>query len=290
MATLSSLRALNPTKKPSPRVRGVIAGPVGVEPRAFGAMTRRRAKKPARRLAVALIRVSKGVDVQELGAEAQRHALTVWAEREGYDLVWVEEVEEVSGGSPLEERTGLLEAIALVEARKAKALVFHRFDRFARDPFVALLVERELEKHGAALAFAEGGGDGDDPSAVLMRRMLAAFAEFERKMIKARIKAALAVKRQRGEMTGRAPYGFKAVDGPMRTGKDGQPRAVKVLVEEPSEQATLMRARELAADPSSTVRSIQAQLTAEGRMNRRGNPFGLEELSKMLKGAESEAA
>lgn len=150
--------------------------------------------------------------------------------------------------------------------------------------------ERELEKHGAALAFAEGGGDGDDPSAVLMRRMLAAFAEFERKMIKARIKAALAVKRQRGEMTGRAPYGFKAVDGPMRTGKDGQPRAVKVLVEEPSEQATLMRARELAADPSSTVRSIQAQLTAEGRMNRRGNPFGLEELSKMLKGAESEAA
>lgn len=252
-------------------------------------MTRRRAKK-ARKLAVALIRVSKGVAVQELGAEAQRHALTTWAEREGYELVWVEEVEEASGGAELADRPGLMEAVRLVEERRAQALVFHRLDRFARDPLVALLVERELAQHGAVLAFAEGGGGGEDASAILLRRILSAVGEFERSMIRARIKAALAVKRRRGEMTGKAPYGYRTVDGPLKRGKDGQERPVRLLEPEPSEQETLRQARELAADPASTVRSVQAALTAAGQLNRRGRPFGLEELSKMLRGEADEAA
>lgn len=254
-------------------------------------MTRRRNKK-VRKLAVALIRVSKGVVVQELGAEAQRHEIEGWAAREGYELIWTEETEEASGGAPLEKRTGLLEAVALVEAQKAQALVFHRMDRFSRDSLVALLVERELARHGARLMFASGGGSsevGEGPEAVFFRRILTASAELERGLIKARIRAALAVKKRRGELTGSAPYGCRVIDGPMKAGKDGVQRPVRLLEQDPAEQKTIRIARELAADPSSTVRSIQAALTAAGRLNRRGKAFGLEELSKLLRAAEDAA-
>jgi len=47
-----------------------------------------------------------------------------------------------------------------------------------------------------------------------MRRIVDAFAEYERLLIKARTRAALAVKRSRGERTGDVPYGSQlAADG-----------------------------------------------------------------------------
>lgn len=55
--------------------------------------------------------------------------------------------------------------------------------------------------------------DSDDPTAVLMRRIIDAFAEYERLLIRARTKAALQVKARRGErVSGRIPYGFRLSD------------------------------------------------------------------------------
>jgi len=81
-------------------------------------------------------------------------------------------------------------------------------DRLARDPIVAAMVEAAAARVGARIASAAGEGEGDDPSAILMRRMVDAFAEYERHMIRARTRAALGVKRSRGErISGAAPYG-----------------------------------------------------------------------------------
>jgi len=55
-----------------------------------------------------------------------------------------------------------------------------------------------------------GVGNGNGPEAQLMRTMIDAFAAYERALIRARTKAALAAKAARGERTSlHAPYGWR---------------------------------------------------------------------------------
>ncbi len=58
------------------------------------------------------------------------------------------------------------------------------------------------------MSAAGEGTEGDDPTAMLMRRIIDAFAEYERLLIGARTKAALRAKRARGERAGALPFGY----------------------------------------------------------------------------------
>ena len=89
-------------------------------------------------------------------------------------------------------------------------------------------------------------------------------------MIRARIKAALAVKVKRGEFTGVAPYGSRA-------GADG-----KTLESDPGERGILERVRAL-RETGMTFRGLQAAVTAEGLLSRSGMPFTLAALHKMAR-------
>src|SRR5690606_20526464 len=99
--------------------------------------------------------------------------------------------------------------------KKAGLLLVTRRDRLARDVVKAAMIERLAARHGARVVSAAGEGEGDDPASSLMRRMIDAFAEYERAILKARTKAALAVKKARGERVGSIPYG-------KRLGSDGR--------------------------------------------------------------------
>lgn len=200
------------------------------------------------RLAVAYLRVS--TDDQALGPDAQRAAIGRWALAAGVEVVaWCEDL-GISGGASMDKRPGLLAAIDAVKASGAGLLVVAKRDRLARDPIVAAMTEAAAERVGARIVSAAGEGEGDDPAAILMRRMVDAFAEYERHLIKARTKAALGVKRARGERVGSVPIGFRA----------GETAA---LVVDPSEAAAVARVRALRAAGAS-VRSIAATLNAEG--------------------------
>lgn len=219
------------------------------------------------KVAIAYIRVSKDTEVQALGAEAQRVAIQEWADSKGVTIAqWF--VEEVTGGAALDRRPIFLEALGAVAAHGAGLLVVQRLDRFSRDPLTAALAEAELQRHGATLAVALGAGSGDDPTSELIRSILFAVARFEKEMIKARIKAALAVKRSRGERVGAAPYGTKA---------EG-----KILAIHPEEAATLQRLRELRSS-GLTLRGVIQQATAEGLRNRAGHPFTMATVHRLVK-------
>jgi site-specific DNA recombinase len=182
--------------------------------------------------AVAYLRVSTTREQQELGISAQRSAIESWAKREGVKVcAWYEE--EVSGGASLEKRPVLLQAISALGDHGAGSLVVQRLDRFSRDPLGAAMAEIELSKFGARMVTTDSAGDGQDPASRLMRDVGLAAARFERAMIAARTKAALVVKKTRGESTGTPPYGF-------RVGEDG-----KTLVPDDGEQETLRRMRAL---------------------------------------------
>jgi DNA invertase Pin-like site-specific DNA recombinase len=244
----------------------------------MGRKPRKNAVKKS--LAVAYIRVSTTKERQELGAEAQKAAIERWASEHGVKVVsWHEE--EVSGGAPLDARPVLLDAVGAVLAAKAGTLVFSTLDRFSRDPVTAAMVEGELARAGAELVFADGSGNGSDPTAEMVRGIRLAVAKFERRMTGMRIKAALKVKQARGEMTGSAPYGMRAVDGPVRTDKDGNERVIPVLVPDAGEQNVISRILAMSAGGES-VRSIQAQLAKDGVTGRAGTPLGVTSIQRIL--------
>jgi DNA invertase Pin-like site-specific DNA recombinase len=173
----------------------------------------------------------------------------------------------VSGGAPLEERPGLLAALEDVRVRSAGVLVVARRDRLARDVLTAALVERLCDREGARVLTADGTGNGEGPEAALLRSLLDAFAQYERALIRARTRAALAVKKARGERTGGVPMGH-AVDGAGRLAVDVR------------EAAAVARARELRGE-GRTLREIAATLSAEGHRPR-GTRWHIETLSRIV--------
>jgi len=199
----------------------------------------------------AYLRVSTEQQQQSgAGLDAQEDA----CRRVAGDLAGVYRDEGVSGKSGLDKRPALLNLIA--ELDKGDVLVVAKRDRLGRDPLVVAMIEAAVRRKGARIVSAAGEGtDSDSPTDVLMRRIVDAFAEYERLVIGARTKAALQAKRMRGERTGSIPYGY-------RLDQDG-----KRLLPDAGEQEILGQVRQLQAEGLS-LRAIAARLEALGYRSR----------------------
>lgn len=220
-------------------------------------------------VAVAYLRVS--TEDQRLGPEAQRAAITAWAEHTGTTIAAWHADQGVSGSADVDARPGLAAALGALRPEGAGVLVVAKRDRLARDVGIACTIERAASRLGAVVVSADGSGNGDDPAAVFLRRILDAAAEHERALIRARTKAALAVKRERGErISRRPPWGW-------RVSEDG----VRLEVE-PGEAAVVLLARELHSSGRS-VAAVAAELSARGVVNRLGRAIGKTEVWKMLR-------
>ena len=164
------------------------------------------------RAAIGYVRASK--EEQTLTPAAQRDAMQAWCDREGVELVEVHEDLGVCGATEIDRRPGLMGALAALGELDADVLLVSKRDRVARDVLVAAMVEHLVEKKGARVISADGMGNEDTPEGELMRGLSALFAQYERALIRMRTKAALAVKKSRGERTGGIPYGRRlATDG-----------------------------------------------------------------------------
>lgn len=89
-----------------------------------------------------------------------------------------------------------------------------------------------------------------------MRRMIDAFSEFERIIIRGRTKAAMQAKKARGERVGHIPFGYQL-------GESG------TLKEDEEEQAVLQQIHELRKRGLST-RKIASEMNLRGAFNRGG--------------------
>jgi DNA invertase Pin-like site-specific DNA recombinase len=137
-------------------------------------------------------------------------------------------------------------------------LIVAKRDRLGRDPIVVAMIEAAVVRQGARIASAAGEGtDSDDPTSMLMRRIVDAFSEYERLVIGARTKAALQAKKARGERVGHIPFGYRlAADGVH-------------LEPDPVEQA--IRGEILAlARQGLSLRQIAKALNERGTFNRGG--------------------
>jgi DNA invertase Pin-like site-specific DNA recombinase len=204
--------------------------------------------------AILYIRVSTAE--QHLGPEAQEDAAKLWAKANNITIRQTFTDQGISGGKglsglelDLDQRPALLESIDALN--KGDVLLIAKRDRLARDSILAGLIERLVNRKGATIASADGTGNGEGPEAQLLRSIVNAFAEYERLLIKARTKSALAVKKSKGERTGQIPYG-------KRLGADG-----KHLETSKAEQEVIHKIVSLSKQGLSN-RGIANHLNAEG--------------------------
>ena len=205
---------------------------------------------------------------QALSPESQRGRCMDYAERNGLSVVGCYFDHGISGAAPLDARPELMAAVAALP--EGGVLLVAKRDRLARDTMAAAMIERLVERKGARIEAADGVGNGDSPEALLMRRMVDAFAEYERAIIRARTKAALAVKRDRGERIGRPSYGYRVEAG-------------ELVAYEP-EQRVLRLVAELREDGLS-LRQIVAELDARGFRTSKGRRFSLSAVQGLAKRA-----
>ncbi len=228
----------------------------------------RKAKIEAVSVAVIYRRVSTSEQAESgLGLEAQEARCRDFAERAGLTVQDVFTDAGVSGAAELDRCPQLVAALAALPA--GGALLVAKRDRLGRDNLRLAMIEREAARKGARITSAAGEGtESDDPSGLLLRRMVDAFAEYERLLIGVRTSAALRAKRARGERLGSTPLGY-------RTMEDGS------VVADAAELETVARVRALRA-AGLTLRAIVDVMTAEGRRTKRGGAWQATTVKRIL--------
>lgn len=229
-------------------------------------MARVRPGDPSR--AVAYLRVS--TEEQHLGPEAQRMAITRWAELGKVTVVSWRTDAGVSGAADVADRPSLGAALDDLVAHKAGVLVVARRDRLARDVVIAATIERTALRCGAKVQSADGVGNGDAPADAFMRTILDGAAAYERALIRARTRAALKARRAQNKRAGAVPWGYDAdAEGTLR--------------DNAAERDVVERVISLRAGGSS-LRGIVKALADDGARSRSGNSLQLTQVARILQG------
>ena len=158
----------------------------------------------------------------------------------------------------------------------AGVLLVAKRDRLARDVIIGAMVERLAERQGARVLSADGTGNGIGPEHELMRNLINSFAAYERALIGARTKAALAVKKANGKRVGGIPYG-------LRLAADGE-----TLEPDPAEQ-TVVRIVKAMRKKGGTLRAIADELTRRALATRTGGYWHVQTISNILRGGYQRA-
>lgn len=159
---------------------------------------------------VIYLRVSTGQQaISGLGLEAQRE-LCLKKVPKGADVLEFAD-EGLSGTLDFEKRPALLSAVNCLQ--KGDIMLIAKRDRIGRDPGVNALIEKAVLRRKATILSASGDFDNNnDPTSILMKRMVDVFAEYECKIIGARTKAALQIKKKNNQRVGHIPYGFQLAE------------------------------------------------------------------------------
>jgi len=219
---------------------------------------------------VGYLRVSTAEQAAEgLGLDAQRDAIAKAAARLGVEVTESFTDAGVSGGLPLEQRPGLVAALDALHA--GDVLIVAKRDRLGRDVLNVAMFERLAERKGARIVSAAGEGtEGDDPTSRLMRQIVDCFAEYERAIIRARTRAALAVKKSRGQRVGGIPFGYRLSD-------DGRNLELNA-----DEQRALGILRSL-RDSGKTYDAIASELNRLGFRSRTGREWVRQSVHMLLR-------
>lgn len=140
------------------------------------------------------------------------------------------EFQDANASGDDEERDGLWSAVE--SANRGGVFVAYKYDRIARSVFLDEYIRRELQRKNVSIEVVDGGREGDSPYDVMVRQIMAAVAEAEKKITAARTKAAVLMYQSQGRAMSKVPpYGKQ--EGPLNG------RAQRTWIDNDEEQAVI---------------------------------------------------
>jgi site-specific DNA recombinase len=205
--------------------------------------------------------------------EAQEAKIRAMATVRGCDL---DEV-IVDGGESAKDlkRPGVERLITLADGGKVDAVIVAKLDRLTRSVKDLCALLELFEKRKVALISVAESLDTGSAAGRLVITIMGAVSQWEREAIGERTRDALRHKRRQGRRVGNIAFGS-------RLANDGDH-----LEPEPSEQAALAEIRRLRGQ-GTTMRGIADTLNHRAYRTRRGTPWRLESVARVLKQATPE--
>jgi DNA invertase Pin-like site-specific DNA recombinase len=141
-----------------------------------------------------------------------------YIENRGWTLA--AEVEEIGSGA--KTRPKREELLKMAKRREIDVILVWKLDRFGRSLADLVMTLNELREIGVIFVSLTESLDFSTPSGRAMAGMLSTFAEFERDIIRERVKAGIASAREKGKAHGRPPTAAKKKDEVKRLYKNGE--------------------------------------------------------------------
>jgi DNA invertase Pin-like site-specific DNA recombinase len=215
---------------------------------------------------VAYLRTSSSTNVgpDKDSEKRQRAAVESYAKATGYKIVDTFYDAAVSGADPVDERPGFAAMLDRIARNGVRTIIVEAANRFARDLIVQETGWRFLQRLGVTLIAADSPDSFLDttPTAVLIRQVLGAAAQFEKAALVAKLRAARERKKR-------------------ETGKCGG----RMSVAEASPE-TVALAKKLARYPVNgrkrSLREIAAELEAAGHVTRKRTLYGAAAVARMI--------
>lgn len=196
----------------------------------------------------------------------QRQAIESFAKSAGYVIEeWFYDA-AVSGSDDINARPGFTALLKGIAGNGVRVILVETANRFARDLMVQEVGCMKLRQLGVELVAADSPEAfvHDTPTAVMVRQILGAVAQFEKAALVAKLKGARARKRaEKGKCEGRKSHA------------ETRPEAVKL--------AKKLRAIETATGRRTSYAKISAQLAEVGHLNEKGRPFNTKSVRAMLR-------
>jgi DNA invertase Pin-like site-specific DNA recombinase len=131
----------------------------------------------------------------------QRDAMAAYAQQRGWSIVAT--ITEV--GSGVRERQQRDQLMRAARRREIDAIVVWRLDRWGRSVVDLVNTLHELHALGVGFISLHEALDFTTPTGRAMAGLLAIFAQFEREILRERVKAGIAQARRQGKRHGRPP-------------------------------------------------------------------------------------
>ena len=159
--------------------------------------------------AYSYVRVSGAAQVAGDGFPRQREAIANYAAANGIEIVREYAEEGVTGKMEAVDRPAWFAMLAAIKANGVRTIIIERLDRLARDLLVQEHIVRDLQHENIKLVSVyEPDLGSTDPTRVLMRQVMGAIAEYDRKMIVLKLRGARQRKKAAtGKCEGAKPFG-----------------------------------------------------------------------------------
>lgn len=135
--------------------------------------------------------------------ENQIRILTEVAERAGWTIVRVFEDQAISGAKGRDQRPGYDALLKAVHRREIDIVGAYAVDRLGRSLSDLVAFLSDIQARGCDLYLHQQSVDTSTPSGRMLFQMLAVFSEFERELIRGRVRAGIARARAKGAVFGR---------------------------------------------------------------------------------------